>query len=64
MNDLKDVEIYLTKNDQVLNWEKTETFVKRIFPNAKTIVLEGKNYPHHLMAPLVSKYADTIKNNL
>ena len=64
LNELNDVEIYLTKEDQVLNFEKTVPFVNEIFPRAKVKTFEGKGYPHHLMAPSVSKLADIIRNNL
>jgi hypothetical protein len=53
--DLKNVEIYLTENDEVLNPEKSYEFLSKIFPAAKINYLKGDQLPHHLMAPLVSK---------
>ncbi len=59
-----DVEIFLTQEDQVLNFNRSEKLLKNIFPSAKFHIFSGKNAPHHLMAPIVSKYADNIKNSL
>lgn len=62
--DFDDVEVFLTKEDQVLNFNRSEKLMKQIFPKAKLNVFSGKNAPHHLMAPIVSKYADQIKSSL
>lgn len=62
--DFNDVEIFLTEEDQVLNFSRSEKLLKNIFPKGKFHIYSGKNAPHHLMAPIVSKYADNIKNSL
>jgi len=62
--DFTDVEIFLTQEDQVLNFNRSEKLLRQIFPKAKLTIFSGKNSPHHLMAPIVSQHADTIKYSL
>jgi esterase/lipase len=57
------IEIYLTENDQVLSFEKSQPFLEKIYPSAKFYLLKGKRMPHHLMSPMVSNEAIVIKNN-
>jgi esterase/lipase len=57
------IEIYLTENDQVLSYEKSQPFLEKIYPKAKLFLLKGKRLPHHLMSPMVSNEAIIIKNN-
>lgn len=64
LSNLNNIEIYLTKKDQVLSFDKTKTFLTNTFPNAKFFLFDQGMAPHHLMAPTVSNIAIQIKNNL
>lgn len=61
---LKNIDIYLTENDQVLSFKKCHEFLARIYPNARFHLYNGKRMPHHLMSPAVSNVALEIKNNI
>ena len=62
--DYEDIQIFLTKEDQVLNFNRSEKLLKSIFPKANFTIFEGINAPHHLMSPMVSNYADIIQSSL
>lgn len=63
-NDLNNINIYLTKKDEVLNFSKSLVFLQKIYPKAKITELDNGKFPHHLMVPSVSDEALIIKNNL
>lgn len=54
------IQIHLTENDRVLEFDFSQEFLKELYPNATISVYQGEKAPHHLMVPSVSKEAEKI----
>lgn len=60
----ENIQIHLTENDRVLEFDFSQDFLKELYPNAEILIYQGEKAPHHLMVPSVSKEAEKITNSL